>query len=106
MASRAELTPMAWEDLDVVFATVLEVPGGASVAEKTYEGILNAIERAVPMPASYPSVMGRTGVPCDYRWVQHAGWLAFYHVDGDTVLVDRVLWGRSDWLRALGMADH
>lgn len=106
MASRAELAPLAWEDLDAVFVTVFEVSGSASAAERTYEGILDAIERAVPMPASCPSVMGRTGVPCDYRWVQHAGWLAFFHVDGEVLLVDRVLWGRSDWMRALGMADH
>ena len=104
MASRVELTPQAWDDLDAVFATVLEVSGSTNAAGATYEGILSAVERAMPMPAACPSVAGRTGVPCDYRWVQHAGWLAFFHEQGDVVLVDRVLWGRSDWLRALGLS--
>ena len=104
MASRVELTPQAWADLDAVFSTVFEVSGSANTAGATYEGILSAVERAMPLPAAYPSVSGRTGVPCDYRWAQHAGWLAFFHEEGDVLLVDRVLWGRSDWLRALGLS--
>lgn len=104
MVSRAELTPVAWEDLDAVFSTVLEVSGNARAAGETCEGILAAVERALPMPAASPSVVERTGVPCDYRWVQHAGWLAFFHVESDVLLVDRVLWGRSDWMRALGLS--
>lgn len=104
MASRAELTPAAWEDLDAVFSTVLEVSGSHRAAGATYEGILAAVEQALPMPAASPSVAGRTGIPCDYRWVQHAGWLAFFHVEDDVLLVDRVLWGRSDWTRALGLS--
>lgn len=104
MASRVKLTPQAWDDLDMVFSTVLEVSGSTRTAGATYEGILSALERVMPMPAACPSVAGRTGVPCGYRWIHHAGWLAFFHEDGDVLLVDRVLWGRSDWLRALGLS--
>ncbi len=104
MANKVELTPQAWDDLDVAFSTVFEVSGNINAAGATYEGILSAVERAMPMPAAYPSVAGRTGIPCDYRWIHHAGWLAFFHEEGDTLLVDRVLWGRSDWLQALGLS--
>ena len=88
----------------MVFSTVLEVFGSARAAGTAYEGILFAVEHAMPMPAACPSVPERTGVPCDYRWIQHAGWLAFLNEEGDVLLVDRVLWGRSDWLRALGLS--
>ena len=37
MASRVELTPQAWDDLDAVFATVLEVSGSTNAAGATYE---------------------------------------------------------------------
>lgn len=104
MACRVDLTPWVWDDLDAAFSTVLEVSGSTNTAGAVYEGILSAIERAMPMPAACPSVAERTGVPCDYRWAQHEGWLAFFHEEGDVLLVDRVLWGRSDWLQTLGLS--
>lgn len=56
------------------------------------------------MPLATPSVEGSLGIPCDYRWVEHKGWLAFFHVTPDGgMLVDRVLWGRSEWTKALGI---
>ena len=99
-----ELAPLAWEDMDALFEAVLETSGSPRVAEATYEGVLGAIEASAPMPFSSPSVAARTGVPCDYRWVEHKGWLAFYHVrENGGILVDRVLWGRSRWADALGL---
>lgn len=97
-----ELTPVAWEDMDYLFDAVLETSGSDRVAADTYDGVLRAVEDTAPMPYGTPSVMGSTGITCDYRWVEHKGWMAFYHVKDDNgILVDRVLWGKSDWVRAL-----
>ena len=98
------LTPMAWDDLDHVFDAVLESSGSAGVAASAYEGILASIEAAASLPLAAPSVQARTGIVCDYRWTEHKGWLAFFHVlPNGGVLVDRVLWGKSEWQRALGL---
>ena len=99
-----ELSPLAWEDMDALFYAVLDVSGSANVAGSMYEGMLAAVETAAPMPLAAPSVAAKTGIPCDYRWVEHRGWLAFYHVKADGgILVDRVLWGKSEWTRALAL---
>ena len=102
-APSPRLTPAAWEDLDALFDAVCDASGSAADAEAAYEGVLAAVEAAAPMPLAAPSVAARTGVPCDYRWVAHAGWLAFFHVEGGALVVDRVLWGRSRWGEALGI---
>ena len=99
-----ELTPLAWNDLDALFDAVFETSGSANVAESIYSGILGAIEAFADYPNVAPSVQSRLGIPCDYRWVGHKGWLAFFHVKPDGgILVDRVLWGRSEWTKLLGL---
>ena len=102
-----ELTSLAWEDMDVLFDAVLESSGSKAVAEGVYEGVLAAVEAVAPMPHSSPSVAGRTGIACDYRWAQHKGWLAFYHVkDNGGIIVDRVLWGKSERTKMLGLVEN
>lgn len=100
-----EFTPLAWDDLDALFDAVLETSGSVTTAENVYSGMLDAIVAVAPFPNAAPSVQGRLGVACDYRWVEHKGWLAFYHIKPDGgVLVDRVLWGRSEWAKVLGLS--
>lgn len=102
-----ELTSLAWDDLDTLFDTILETSGSAAIAESIYSGILSTVESAASFPNASPSVQGRLGIPCDYRWVSHKGWLAFYHVKPDGgILVDRVLWGRSEWANLLGLSNE
>ena len=101
---KPELTPVALSDLDALFDAVLDTSGSVVTAENIYSGMLNSIENAAPFPDAAPSVQGRLGIACDYRWIEHKGWLAFYHVKPDGgILVDRVLWGRSEWAKALGL---
>ena len=97
------LSPRAWDDLDALLEAVEKASGSAETAADTYEGVLKSIEKVALFPLSAPSVQGRTGVPCDYRWAEYKGWLAFYHVESeDKIVVDRVLWSKSEWLRRLG----
>lgn len=101
-----ELSPLAWEDMDALFYAVFDASGSPNAAESVYEGVLKKVEAIAPMPLAAPSVATKTGIPCDYRWVEHKGWLAFYHVEENGgVLVDRVLWGRSEWTRTLGLGE-
>jgi len=100
------IAPLAWGDLDMLLDVVSETSGSMSVAAQIYEGVLSSIEAVAAMPLSAPSVAARTGIPCDYRWTAYKGWLAFYHVKEDGgILVDRVLWGRSEWARALDVVE-
>ena len=40
-------------------------------------------------------------VESDYRFLVHGHYLTFYRVQGDEVYVDRVIYGRRDYLRIL-----
>ena len=101
---KPELTPLALSDLDALFDAVLDTSESVATAEGIYRGVLEAIENVATFPSAAPSVRGKLGIACDYRWVEHKGWLAFYHIKPNGgILVDRVLWGRSEWTKALGL---
>ena len=99
-----KLSELALADLEAVFDAVLETSRSVDIASGIYEGVLEAIQKAAPMPLAAPSVQGITGIACDYRWVQFKGWMAFFHVESDGgMIVDRVLWGKSRWAKHLGI---
>lgn len=41
------------------------------------------------------------GSPAAYRYLVCGGYLAFYHVHNEEVIVDRILYGRRDYLPSL-----
>ena len=39
--------------------------------------------------------------PIPYRYLLSGNYMSFYHIQGDSVIVDRVLYGRRDYLQIL-----
>ncbi|NLV15635.1 MAG: type II toxin-antitoxin system RelE/ParE family toxin [Syntrophomonadaceae bacterium] len=48
-----------------------------------------------------PPLSSIANVESDYRFLVHGNFLTFYRVQGDEVYVDRVIYGRRDYLRIL-----
>ena len=100
------ITQRAWEDLDAVFDAVLASSSSVELAGRIYEGILSRTEETSQMPLAAPIVYDMWDAASEYRWVEHRGWLVFFHVDERmAMVVDRVLWGRSEWRRRLAVDD-
>ncbi|MCR5329169.1 MAG: type II toxin-antitoxin system RelE/ParE family toxin [Saccharofermentans sp.] len=41
-----------------------------------------------------------------YRFITFKAYLVFYHVEGKEILVDRILYGKSDYIRRLKLKDQ
>ena len=76
----------------------LENPAAAvATVRKITKGIRTLREHAL----IGPPLSSITDVESDYRFLVTGNYLAFYRVSGRDVYVDRVLYGRRDYLRIL-----
>ena len=94
----------AIRDLDRVFAEVAEASGDEETARRYADGLIDKIEGKAAFPKSgAPLYYGElfTG----FYFVVFKAYLTFYRVEGSEMLVDRVLYRKSDYLRAIFRPD-
>ena len=106
MPARVVFSKMALDDLDGIWAFYAIDCDSPKAADRTVQGVLDSLDRLSDLPESGTPLDSRCIVHSDYRFVVSGHHLAFYrHVD-DCVYIDRVLDGRSDYLRQLfGLPD-
>jgi addiction module RelE/StbE family toxin len=94
-------SPEALNDLDEIFAYIQNELKNPAAAQKTMSGILDAIEKLRDFPETGSPLPSVTGIENDYRHLVCGGYIAFYRVDRAIVFIDRILYGRRDYLRIL-----
>lgn len=45
-------------------------------------------------------------IPSDYRYLSVSNYMVFYHIIADAIYVDRILYGKSNYLRTLFGEDY
>lgn len=76
----------------------LENPGAACA---TVGKITKSMRILVNYPYAGASLTSITDIDSDYRFLVSGNYLIFYRVCGHDVYVDRVLYGRRDYIRVL-----
>ena len=94
-------SPRAIGDLDDIWAFLAVDCGNPRAAERAVQGILDRIDALSELPEIGTPLDSRCIVHSDYRFVLSGNYLAFYRYENDSVFIDRVLDGRSDYLRKL-----
>ena len=94
-------SPRAIGDLDYIWAFLAVDCGNPRAAERAVQGILDRIDALSELPEIGTPLDSRCIVHSDYRFVLSGNYLAFYRYENDSVFIDRVLDGRSDYLRKL-----
>lgn len=99
--SDLHLAPEAEDDLDEIkehIAEDLENPQAAlSIVSKIVKNIRMLRDHAL-IGAPLSSI---ADVDSDYRFLVSGSYMVFYRVNGSDVFIDRVLYGRRDYLRIL-----
>ncbi|MBQ7184875.1 MAG: type II toxin-antitoxin system RelE/ParE family toxin [Clostridia bacterium] len=90
----------AVRDLDRVWAEVFEASKDYETTEKYINDLLDKVEAKADNPASGSPLYYEDGFT-GYRFVVFKAYMAFYRIDKDTLMVDRILFGRSDYMRSL-----
>lgn len=94
-------SPQALSDLDEIWlyiATELENP---ITAESTVDGILNCVDKLKIFSGTGAVIRFPNGLNSEYRYVMHGNYMAFYRVIDIDVFVDRIIYGKRDYINIL-----
>lgn len=100
MVYQLKYSSLAEVDLERVWDEVLEVSQDFDIADKYVKDLRNALIQKKKFP--------KTGTPLTYMgeftgvyFVVFKEYIAFYRIHGDSIEVARVLFSRSDYMKAL-----
>jgi len=99
--NKLHYSPEALSDLDEIWACIFEELQNSTAAQNTVDGILDNIENLRKFSEMGAPLCSVIEVEGDYRFLVCGNYLAFYRVKGEEVNIDRILYGRRDYLRIL-----
>ncbi len=94
-------SPEALNDLDEIWIYIFEELQNPTAAKNTVDRILDTTEKLKEFSGLGPYLSSITDVESDYRFLVCGNYLAFYRVKGTKVSIDRILYGRRNYLRIL-----
>ena len=100
-----KFSAQAGRDLDRTWDEVLETSKSLAVTTKYIDDLLDKIESKSEFPLS-GSPLYYEELFTGYRFITFKAYLVFYHVEGKEILVDRILYGKSDYIRRLKLKEQ
>ena len=88
-------------DLDDIWDYIVSELQNRVAAERVVDRILDAVERLKDFAERGALLSSVADVGGDYRFLVSGNYMVFYRVNGRDVFIDRVLYGRRDYLRVL-----
>ena len=101
MRNKIHYTVESRRDLDEIWDYIVSELQNPSAAERVVSGIMDDVDRLEDFAELGPPLSSITDVESDYRFLVTGNYLTIYRVSGRDVYVDRVLYGRRDYLRIL-----
>ncbi len=91
---------IAIRDLDRVFSEVYEASQSLDLSKRYIDELLDKVEKKADFPKSgFPLYYENSFT--GYYYLIYKAYLVFYRVEENSILVDRVLFGKSDYIRRL-----
>lgn len=101
--NKLHLSPDALEDLAEIKAYIADELQNTQVAIATVGKITKTIRMLQDYALIGTPLSSIVDVSSDYRYLTSGNYMIFYRVSGKDVYVDRVLYGRRDFLRILNV---
>ena len=94
-------SPKARNDLDEIWTYISEKLLNLSAAEATVNGILDTIDMLQAQAEIGKPLYFSSDLFSGYRFLVYKNYLAFYRTSEDTVYIDRIIYGKRDYMRLL-----
>ena len=101
MKNKIHYAVEARRDLDDIWDYIVTDLCNASAAERVVNDILDVVEQLENFSETGALLASIANVDSDYRFIVSGNYLIFYRVSGMDVYVERILYGRRDYLRIL-----
>lgn len=100
MKYRVEYSKAAMRDLDRVWSEVFAESKDYDITAKYIDDLMDQVEAKAEYPKSGSPLYYQDSFT-GYYFVVFKAYLSFYRLENEMMLVDRVLFGRSDYMRCL-----
>lgn len=101
MYNKIKYSPMALKDLDEIWEYITEELMNPSAAENTVNGIMDSIDALEDFPEAGAKLLFNGDLDSGYRFVIYKNYMSFYHIQSDGIYVDRVIYGKRDYMKVL-----
>ena len=98
--TKVMLSSAAKADLQETRRYISSVLSNPSASKQTLKRITTQLHTLEQFPESGTPIL-IPGSPVAYRYLVCGSYMAFYHIHNEEVIVDRVLYGRRDYLSIL-----
>lgn len=101
MKNSIHYSPEAQNDMDEIWEYIVVELCNPQAAENTVNKIIDAVDELENFTEIGALLSSVTDMESDYRFLISGNYMVFYRVNGQDVYIDRVLYGRRDYLRIL-----
>ena len=101
MKNKIHYSPESRRDLDDIWDYIVSELQNRSAAEHVVDRIMDAVDQLKNFAEMGTPLSSIADVGTDYRFLVSGNYMVFYRVRGSDVYIDRVLYGRSDYMSAL-----
>ncbi len=101
MKNKIHYSVEARRDLDEIWEYIEADLGNPAAAARMINRIMDDIDRLESFSELGSPLASIADTDADYRYLVTGNYLTFYRAHGSDVFVDRILYGRRDYLRVL-----
>ena len=101
MKNKIHYSPESRRDLDDIWDYIVSELQNRSAAERVIDRIMDAVEPLKNFAEMGTPLSSIADVGTDYRFLVSGNYMVFYRVQGNDVYIDRVLYGRSNYMSIL-----
>ena len=101
MKNKIHYSPESRRDLDDIWDYIVSELQNRSAAERVIDRIIDAVDPLKNFAEMGAPLSSIAEIGTDYRFLVSSNYMMFYRVQGNDVYIDRVLYGRSDYMSVL-----
>ena len=101
MKNRIHYSPESRRDLDDIWDYIVSELQNHSAAEHVIDRIMDAVDQLKNFAEMGTLLSSIADVSSEYRYLVSGNYMVFYRIQGSDVYIDRVLYGRSNYINIL-----
>ena len=101
MKNKIHYSSKSRRDLDDIWDYIVSELQNRSAAERVINRIMDAVDPLKNFTEMGTLLSSIADIGTDYRFLVSGNYMVFYRVQGNDVYIDRVLYGRSDYMSVL-----
>ena len=99
--AKTKYSESAVKDLEEIGDYIADTLKNPMAAFNTVSKIQDAVDKLADFPFIGTPLSSKVEIEIDYRFLVCGNYLVFYRTDADSVFIDRVIYGRRDYIKIL-----